>query len=207
MASTHGRKTSTEARHNAFAYFFVFGSEGEDQRNGTKAAIHAGYKPRAAAQQATRLLRNAHIQDLITKFEAELRKKSERTAADVKQELEKLAFAVITDVCDFGPDGVTIKNSSDLSRDQLAAVSEVVQYDTAHGRRVSVKLHSKQPALESLVKILGMYVERHQIEVTEEKARGLLRQVAKALVRTVNNKNDLAQALNLIKELEAEGDV
>lgn len=55
--------------------------------NGTQAAIRAGYSPKAARQQAARLLTNAAIEDLISEKKNE---RSERTKIDADYVLKRL---------------------------------------------------------------------------------------------------------------------
>ena len=46
-------------------------------------------------------------------------------AENVLQELAKVGFANITDYLSFGPNGVVLRPSKELLREQLAAVGEV----------------------------------------------------------------------------------
>ena len=48
-------------------------------------------------------------------------------------------------------DGVQLKPPEELTEDDLAAISEITEMDTAQGKKVKIKLHSKQAALERLL--------------------------------------------------------
>lgn len=58
--------------------------------NGTQAAIRAGYAPKAANEQAARLLANASIKAAVEEKLAEIRKKNEITADWVVDKAKKI---------------------------------------------------------------------------------------------------------------------
>lgn len=64
--------------------------------NGQKAAIAAGYAPRAAVVSASRLLRRANVAAALEKARQERAERTGITAARVLTELEHLAFSDIT---------------------------------------------------------------------------------------------------------------
>lgn len=59
----------------------------------------------------------------------------------------------------WGNGGVTLRESSELTDDEAAAVSEVIETTTKDGGSVKIKLHSKTDALDKLCKHLGIYGE------------------------------------------------
>jgi phage terminase small subunit len=58
-------------------------------RNGTRAAIAAGYAPRSASVTSCRLLRNAKVQDAVSELTEQRLERLEVTADAVLQELAK----------------------------------------------------------------------------------------------------------------------
>jgi|TARA_R110002167_G_scaffold49885_1_gene145862 phage terminase small subunit len=56
--------------------------------NGTQAAIRAGYAPKSARIEASRLLTNANIGKAVTKFQENHREKTEVTIESLAAELE-----------------------------------------------------------------------------------------------------------------------
>jgi phage terminase small subunit len=60
----------------------------------------------------------------------------------------------------WGPLGVTLKPSSELTPEQSAAVEEVTETVTKDGGTVKIKLHSKTKAIELGAKILKMVSDK-----------------------------------------------
>ena len=96
---------------------------------------------------------------------------TEVTADQVVAELARIGFSNMLDYITVQEkDGTAFVDLSALTRDQAAAISEIVIEDFKDGagkdardvRRVSFKLASKQSALDSLAKHLGMYIHRHE---------------------------------------------
>ncbi len=131
--------------------------------NGTKAIERAGYKAKGAAIAATKLLMKPKIQAAIA---LAVEQRAERTGVQadmVVQELARLGFSNMADYVTWGPTGVTLKTSEELTENQARAVVEVSETVTENGRTVKFKLHDKKGALDSLAKHLGMFIERKEI--------------------------------------------
>lgn len=128
--------------------------------NATQAAIRAGYSKKTAGSQGQRLLKNVEIARQIEKAQAGRADRLEITVDRVALEMARLAFASIAEVAEFGSSGVKLKESSDLSDDALAAVSEIIEGKEGDLR---VKMHPKAMALELLGKHLGMFKENINI--------------------------------------------
>lgn len=128
--------------------------------NGTRAAIRAGYSPKTANQQASRLLTNVNIQKAISQQVKNGFQDAEIEVADVLRELKSLAFSNISDYVSFGPAGVILKSSEDITKEKLAAVAEVSEsYSAAEHRYVRFKLYAKEKALEMLGRYLNLFAE------------------------------------------------
>lgn len=118
--------------------------------NGLQAAIRAGYSKKTAAPQASRLLTRVNVQRKIGELKELATRKAGLTLKRVLDELGTLAFSNISDYLEFGPDGVSIRESAKMSREALACVAEVSEITNGQGRRVKIKLHDKAKALDSL---------------------------------------------------------
>ena len=129
--------------------------------NGRQAAIRAGYSPKTADVQASRLLRNAKVQKAI---EAAMYARSKRTEVSADRVVEELARIAFANMRDYWPrPGETI-DLHRLDQDRTAAVEEftvVEAVDTAGvlRRRTRLKLHDKIAALTSLARHLGMFTD------------------------------------------------
>lgn len=130
--------------------------------NGTQAAIRAGYSQHSANEIAAENLAKPNIRDRVAELQAKIAKKLEITAEKVLREIALLGFSNMQDYAEFSPDGVTLKESSELTREQMAAVSSVSETTTQHGGSVHFKLHDKRGSLELLGKNLALFIERHE---------------------------------------------
>lgn len=120
-------------------------------KNGVRAAIAAGYKDGPGIRStATELLTRPHIKEFIDRALAQQMENADLTAADVVEELRKLGFSNFGNYASFGPSGVKLKSSDEMTPDQLAAVSEVSESVTKDGGTIKFKLHDKHAALVSL---------------------------------------------------------
>jgi phage terminase small subunit len=139
--------------------------------NAKQAAIRAGYSPRTAEVQASRLLRYAQVQEAL---QAAIQARSNRTqitADRVVTELAKLAFSNIFDLVTVRSDGSVFVDLSRVPRDQVAALHEVTIDEFAERsgeearkvRRIRIKLCDKKSALDSLARHLGMVIHRREL--------------------------------------------
>src|SRR6185437_16762387 len=74
-------------------------------RNGTRAAIAAGYAPRSASVTSCRLPRNAKVKGEVSELTGERLGRLEITADTVLQELAKIAFSNMEDYWSVREDG------------------------------------------------------------------------------------------------------
>lgn len=128
--------------------------------NATQAAIRAGYSAKTANRIANENLSKPDIQTAIQKAMDKRAQRTEITADRVLQELAKIGFANMADYTVWGPNGVALKDSTQLTMDQTAAISEVSETITEAGGSIRFKLHNKIAALERIGKHLGMFDDR-----------------------------------------------
>lgn len=134
--------------------------------NGTQAAIRAGYSPKTAQEQASRLLSNVMVQEAISKAMAARSKRTGVNQDRVVLELAKIAFVKMTDVVDSNG-----RIREDATDDDLSCI-ESIKYkesDNEFGGSVEreVKIGSKLKALELLGKHLGMWNDKLDVNVTQ----------------------------------------
>lgn len=75
-------------------------------------------------------------------------------------ELRRVAFGDLRKSVKWGPDGVTLVDSSELSDDDAAAISEVGETKSENGGSLKIKRHDKLKALELLGRHLGFYDDK-----------------------------------------------
>ena len=132
--------------------------------NATQAAIRAGYSEKSAEVTASRMLRKANVVQRLQQAQAKRATRLEVSADRVALELARIGFATIDAIAEFGPNGLTLTPSDQLSGDALASIAEVVEQTgiNEHGPYCSslrVKMHPKLPALALLAKHLGFSTE------------------------------------------------
>lgn len=131
--------------------------------NATQAAIRAGYSPKTAKVQGSRLLTNVAIASAVGAGKARQLQTAELSAARVLEEYRRLAFI---DLRSFFDDDGNLKAMKDLSAEQGAALAslEVVIKNAKAGDGVTDEVHKfkvwdKTRTLESLAKHFGLLKE------------------------------------------------
>ena len=139
--------------------------------NAAAAARRAGYTTKRSEAIGYDLLTKADIQAAVQSAQRERSARTGVTADRVLKEIARIAFADPRAVMSWGPDGVALRNSSDLSDDEAAAVAEVSETwtDSGGGSR-KVKLHDKVAALEKLARHIGLYDSETSTVVTIERS-------------------------------------
>lgn len=136
--------------------------------NGRQAAIRAGYSPRTAEVQASRLLTNANVDAGVRRAMEARSRRTGITADRVLRELAELAFSNIFDFIEVQSDGSVHIDLARASRDQAAAVNDIILSTPAEGsddevritKLTQIELFDKLRALDTLARHLGMYPER-----------------------------------------------
>ncbi len=139
--------------------------------NGTQAAIRAGYSPKSAGRIQNQLLAKKQVSEAVAQRRKKLAEKAEVTQEKIVTELAKLGFSNMLDYIRVQPDGSAVVDLASLTREQAAALSEVVVDEYMDGggedarpvKKVKVKLADKRNALVDLGKHLGMFVEKVEL--------------------------------------------
>lgn len=134
--------------------------------NATAAAIRAGYSERTAKSQGQRLLTNVDVSAALAAAQAEREQRTEITQDRVVSELARIAFADPRDLMEWGPSGVKLKDSADLTKEQAASVAEVSETTTKDGGSLKLKKHDKVKALELLGRHMGMFKDKVEAEIS-----------------------------------------
>jgi phage terminase small subunit len=121
--------------------------------NASAAARRAGYSPGYACD----LVHKPEVAAAIAKAQAARAERTGVTADKVVTELAKVAFGDPRRLFSWGPDGVILRDSAELSEAEAALVSEVSETRTAAGGSRRVKLRCKLTALTALGKHLGVF--------------------------------------------------
>ena len=122
--------------------------------NAAQAAIRAGYSPKTARSQASRLLTNVNVEKALLQRRQEITDANELTPEKVVAELVKVAFASMSTYTNWGPLGLKLVASDQLPEGAAAAVAEVTESVTDKSYNLRFKLHDKVGSLDKLLKYL-----------------------------------------------------
>lgn len=133
--------------------------------NGTRAAIRAGYSPRSAKVQASRMLTKVNVSDRIKELCDQRYKALAVEAKDILKELLLIAKSDIGEVWDEEGRLIDIKKIPDATRRAIKGV-EVTEEFSGHGKdreligfTKKVKFWDKVKALELLGKHLRLFAD------------------------------------------------
>lgn len=126
---------------------------------GAAAARRAGYSVESAGVIASQLLDETKIWVRIAERMEERNKRCEVTADDVVRLLKRIAFGDTRRIATWGPGGVRLRESDDLTDDDAPMVAEVSESNTQFGRTLKFKRNDQLRAAELLGKHLGMFRE------------------------------------------------
>lgn len=157
--------TGLTGQQEAFAREYLMPQgKGGKPFNGKHAAIAAGYSPRSAESQASRLLSYAKVQAFLSELQAPALQKFEVTQDRIMQEISAMAFSNIMDFVEV-KDGQAWIDLSKCTREQAAALGafEVIELPpfkmvqdgeevVREVLKVKIKLWDKWPALEMLAR-------------------------------------------------------
>lgn len=149
-----------------------FINEYKQDGNGKQAAIRAGYSPKTAEVQASRLLRNVQVAEAIRQHQEQLRAKSGVTAERVVEELARIGFADLRRV--FGADGKLL-HAKDIPEDVARAVASIEVTKTAGTKHkpaettTKIRFWEKPKALHTMAHILGMLKDKVEHSGTDGK--------------------------------------
>ncbi len=122
-----------------------------------------GWKDNAVHSRASTLAAAAKVQQRIQELREKAADANEVTIERIVAEVVKVAFANQRDLMNWGPNGVKLKASDELTDEQAAAVSEVSESISATGGSLKLKTHDKLGALRFLAELKGYLVKKSEI--------------------------------------------
>ena len=128
--------------------------------NATQASIRSGYSAKNADKIGPELLGKTRVAQAVAKAMQTRSERTKITTDRVLQEFSRIGLSDMRDFLSWGPDGVKVKDSGELTEDQARAVAEVSETRGDKGGAIKLKLHDKQAALVNCARHLGMFVDR-----------------------------------------------
>ncbi len=122
-------------------------------------------------EKASRLLARGKVEARVEQIKADALARHQITVDRIMAEYTRTAFANMADYVTVQDDGTAYVDLTDVSRDQMAALNEMTVDEYTEGRgdnsrnvkRVKVKLGDKKGSLDSLARIMGLFVDKHQV--------------------------------------------
>ena len=156
-----------EIRSERFAREYVI------DLNGEKAAIRAGYSPKTARAQASRLLTKGNVKAIIEADSRSVAEKLGIKAETVLRELQLMGMANMLDYVQPQENGTMRLDFSKITREQGAAIQEITteefsvpgedDEDTRIVTKMKFKLSDKRSSLELLGKHLSLFADKTEI--------------------------------------------
>lgn len=137
--------------------------------NATQAAIRAGYSEKTAYSIGQENLKKPEIQAALKEEMDKRAERTEITADKVLKEFAKLAFFDPRNLFDDKGNPKDITELDDSTAAALAGLDVVQEYDPDTGvtsYTKKYKLASKQSALDSLGRHLGMFLDRSEVNAS-----------------------------------------
>jgi phage terminase small subunit len=125
-------------------------------RNGTQAAIRAGYKSQSAHQVGAENLRKPYVKAYLNKLLTQQAERTKLTGDQVISELAAIASFQLTDVIELNNSKLTIKGIQVWSDNAKRAVESLkIDKDGC----IHIKAHSKVAALKQLGEHFGLFTD------------------------------------------------
>lgn len=156
-------------RQEAFAVAYA------SHHDATRAAVEAGYSATSAPYMASRLVKHSDVTLRVRQLTSEALRQEGTSASDVLREVAAIATANITDVMEWGDNGVVVvRPSSQLSRATSAAIKKV-KATTRSGdgwsqTTIEVEMHDKLSAARLLAD-LELYGRAGGLKVRQVEAQ------------------------------------
>lgn len=130
-------------------------------KNAKAAAIRAGWSEKTAGRASWELLHKNPKTAAAVKEALEAQQVRTAVTADrILLEYANIAFSRPTDVMEWGPGGVILKDSGSLAPEVAALVSEVSETKgnlEGGGGSLRIKMHDRMKALEYLARHIGLF--------------------------------------------------
>lgn len=125
--------------------------------NAAEAARRVGLGEKNAQSNGFRLLRVPLVAEAIAVEQKASAERTRVTMDRVRLELARLGFADIGDIVDWDGETLRLRPRDLIAKADRAAIAELKVRPGKHGPRITVRLHSKERALEALAKHVGLY--------------------------------------------------
>ena len=193
------RKPASRRRHGLTLRQHRFVQEYLVCGNAAEAARRIGLSAKNANANGFRLLRVPAVAEAVAAAQAASARRTQVSIDRVSAEFARIAFADLGAIVDWDGDTLTLRPRDEISPDDRAAIAELRLKPGKHGTRATIRLHSKQAALDSLAKHLGFYRRGAALpDPAEQQARGdaAREELRRRLLRIARGTDEPADAAN-----------
>lgn len=157
--------------------------------NQVRAARNMGYGS-SADTVAKRFMSHPEFEKVLDAVHNRYLSRMRMRADRVLVELAKIAFASVGDFFKRNPGGTcSIKQMNELTREELAAVSEIVYKEYTDGRvELKIKMHDKLTALDRLGKHFGLFGDKGATAAVFEEVFGMDEDAAVTRILEISDK-------------------
>lgn len=143
-------------------------------RNGTAAAIRAGFSKRTAGPAASRLLKNVNVAAAIKRARAKLSKKTEVTQERIVNNLSHISES---DLLNYFDENGCFRPLDEIPEEARRAIASIEVFEEYQGKGKDrefigyikkIKLWDKPKALENLGRHLGMFKDNINLTADDE---------------------------------------
>lgn len=190
----HTEKSETSALSKAEEDFCQYYVNDIKHGNKARAAISAGYSPKTASSQASRLLKRVNVQARIEQLRVEALVHHRITRERILEEYESIAFLDPRSLFDGKGNLLAVANMPEASRRAVASFEVEHQATTSKGKGAKktqhatsvkkVKLVDKKGGLDSLARFKGMFPAQKR-EVTGAGGTPFVPPIPAALVQPI----------------------
>lgn len=121
------------------------------------------WKDETVWSKASTMAKDDKVQARIKELRDKAADANEVTIERIVAEVVKVAFANQRDLMTWGPNGVKLRASDELTDEQAAAVHEVAETFSSTGGSLKLKTHDKLGALRFLAELKGYLVKKQEI--------------------------------------------
>lgn len=121
------------------------------------------WKEETVWSKASVLASDDKVRERVRELQQKAADANEITVERIVAELAKIAFGDARDTMKWGPDGVQLLDSSEISDAAAAAVAEVSETTSQTGGSIKLKRHDKLGALKMLAEIKGFVVKKSEL--------------------------------------------
>lgn len=121
------------------------------------------WKDETVWEKASRLAAQDKVKARVGELMAKAAAANEVTQERIVKELARIAFGNKRSLMQWGPGGVALIDSDELTDDEAAMVAEVQETVTQAGSSLKLKTHDKVKALELLGRHVGLFNDKMQL--------------------------------------------